>query len=50
MTPREASLKRNQKLVYSNLQDRRDRQKSKSKLGQLVRTSDIRSVLVEEIV
>ena len=34
----------NEKLVYSNLQDRRVRQQPKFKLGQLVRTGDIRRV------
>ena len=34
----------NEKLVYTNLQDRRDRQQPKFKLGQLVRTADIKRV------
>ena len=39
-TPNQASKKSNEKLVYTNLQDRRVKQQSKYKLGQLVRTSD----------
>ena len=42
MTPIQASKKSNEKIVYSNLQDRRVRQKPKFKLGQLVRTADIK--------
>ena len=44
MTPIQASKKSNEKEVYANLQDRRDRQTPKIKLGYLVRTSDIRKV------
>ena len=44
MTPNQASEKVNEKLVYSNLQDRRVKQTSKYKLGQLVRTADIKRV------
>ena len=44
MKPTNASKKSNEKLVYSNLQDRRDRQQQKFKLGQLVRTADIKRV------
>ena len=44
MTPNQASKKSNEKLVYSNLQDRRVRQKPKYILGQLVRTADIKKV------
>ena len=44
MTPVQASKKSNEKLVYSNLQDRRVRQTPKFKLGQLVRTADIKRV------
>ena len=43
MTPNQASKKTNEK-VYSNLQDRRVRQKPKFKLGDLVRTADIKRV------
>ena len=44
MTPIEASKKANEKLVYSNLQDQRVEQQPKYKLGQLVRTADIKKV------
>ena len=44
MTPNQASKKSNERKVYSNLQDRRVRQKPKFKLGQLVRTADIKRV------
>ena len=44
MTPVQASKKVKEKLVYSNLQDRRRKQKPKYKLGQLVRTADIKRV------
>ena len=44
MTPIQASMKSNKKLVYSNLQDRRVTQTAKFKLGQLVRTADIKRV------
>ena len=44
MTPIQASKKSNEKLVYSNLQDQRVKQKPKFKLGQLVRTADIKRV------
>ena len=44
MTPIQASKKSNEKLVYSNLQDRRDKQIPKFNLGQLVRTADIKRV------
>ena len=43
-TPFQASIKSNEKEVYSNLQDRRVRLKPKLKLGQLVRTADIKIV------
>ena len=42
MTPIQA--KSNERKVYSNLQDRRVRQQPKYKLGQLVRTADIKRV------
>ena len=45
MARSQASKKSNEKEVYSNLQDRRVRQKPKYKLGQLVRTADIKRVL-----
>ena len=44
MTPIQASKKSNQKLVYNNLKDDREKQKPKYKLGQLVRTADIKRV------
>ena len=44
MTPLQASKKSNETKVYSNLQDRRVRQKAKYKLGQLVITADIKRV------
>ena len=44
MTPTQASIKSNEKEVYSNLQDRRVRQQRKYKLGQPVRTSEIEKV------
>ena len=44
MTPNQASKKSNERKVYSNFQYRRDKQLPKYKLGQLVRTSDIRRV------
>ena len=44
MTLNQASRKWNEKEVYSNLQDRRVRQQPKYKLGQLVRTADIKRV------
>ena len=44
MTPNQASKKSNEREVYSNLQDRKVRQKPKFKLGQLIRTADIKRV------
>ena len=44
MTPNQAGKNSNEKEVYSNLKDKREIQKPKFKLGQLVRTSDIRKV------
>ena len=44
MTPVQASKKSREKEVYSNLQDRRVKQQPKYKLGQLVRTADIKRV------
>ena len=44
MTPVQASKKVNEKLVYSNLQDKRKKLDPKFKLGQLVRTADIKRV------
>ena len=44
MTPVQASKKVNEKIVYSNLQDKRRKLNPKYKLGQLVRTADIKKV------
>ena len=44
MTPVQASKKVNEKLVYSNLQDKRKKLNPKFKLGQLVRIADIKRV------
>ena len=44
MKPYDASKKSNKKLVYTNLQDRRNRQQPKIKFGELVRTADIETV------
>ena len=44
LTPLEASLKKNKKLVYLNLKENREVQKPKRKPGQLVRTVDIKRV------
>ena len=44
MTPIQASKKSNGKEVYSNLRDDRAKQKPKFKLGDLVRTSDIKKI------
>ena len=44
MTPIQASKKSNEKLVCSNLQDRRVKQTPKFKLGHLVRSDDIKRV------
>ena len=47
MTPIQASKKPSEKEVYSNLQDRRVKQQPKYKLGQLVRTADIKKVFIK---
>ena len=44
MKPIVASKKSNEKLVYSNLQDKRRKLNPKFELGQLVRTADIKRV------
>ena len=44
MTPIQASKKTNEKLVFSNLRDDREKQKPKFKLEDLVRTADIKRV------
>ena len=45
MTPIQASKKSNEKIVYNNLKDDREVRKPKFKLGDLVRTSDIKKVI-----
>ena len=44
MTPFQASKKSNERKVHSNLQDKRRKLNAKFKLGQLVRTADIKRV------
>ena len=44
MTRIQASKKSNEKLVYSNLQDKREKQTPKFNLGQLVRNVDIKKL------
>ena len=44
MTPNQASKKLNEKAVFDNLRDDRQKQRPKFKLGQLVRTADIKRV------
>ena len=44
MKPIDASKKSNEKIVYSNLEDKRKKLNPKYKLGQLVRTADIKRV------
>ena len=44
MTPIQASKKSNEKILYNNLRDDREKQKPKYKLGQFVRTADIKKV------
>ena len=44
LTPIQASKKSNEKIVYTNLKDNREVLKPKFKLGDLVRTSDIKKV------
>ena len=44
MTPIQASKKINEKLVFSNLKDDRVKRRPKFKLGDLVRTADIKRV------
>ena len=44
MTLIQASNKSNEKIFYSNLKDNREVRKPKLKLGQLVRTADIKRV------
>ena len=44
MTPNQGSKKSNEKLVYSNLQDKRKILNPKINLGQLIRTADLKRV------
>ena len=44
MTPIQASKKSNEKIVFDNLRDDRQKQRPKFKLGDLVRTADIKKV------
>ena len=44
MTPFQASKKLNDEEVYANLRDKREIRKPKFKLGQLIRTADIKRV------
>ena len=44
MTPTQASKKSNEKAVFDNLRDDRQKQRPKFKLGDLVRTADIKKV------
>ena len=44
MTPIQASIKSDEKIVYNNLKNNRENQKPKLKLGQLVRTANIKRV------
>ena len=44
MKPIDASKKSNEKIVHLNLQDRRIKQQPKFKLGDLVRTADVKRV------
>ena len=44
MTPNQASKKLNERKVYTNLRDQRVKQPPKFKLGQLIRTADIKRV------
>ena len=42
MTPIETSKKSNEKFVFSNLQNKREKQKQNYKIGCLVRTADVK--------
>ena len=44
LTPIQASLKKNEKIVVSNLQGKKDKRTPKFKLGDLVRTADFKKV------
>ena len=47
MTPIQASKKSNEKSVFDNLRDDRQKQRPKFKLGQLVRAADIKRVFTK---
>ena len=47
MTPNQASKKLNEKEVFSNLRDDRVKRQPKFKLGQLVRTADIKKSILK---
>ena len=47
MSPIQASKKSNEKIVYNNLKDKREIRKPKFKLGQLVRTADIKKSILK---
>ena len=49
MKPIDASKKSNEKLVYSNLRDERQKQRPKFKLGDLVRTADTNRVFSKAV-
>ena len=49
MTPNQPSKKSNERKDSTNLQDRRDKEKPKYKLGQLVRTADIKRVFSKSV-
>ena len=44
MTPNQASKKSNEKTVFDNLREDRQKQRLKFKLGDLIRTADIKKV------
>ena len=48
MTPNQASKKSNEKVVFDNLRDDRQKQRPKYKLGHLVRTADIKRVFSKD--
>ena len=50
MAPIQASKKAKEKEVYSNLRVDREKQTAKIKLGQLVRTADIRRVFLVKVI
>ena len=50
LTPIQASKKLNEQLVFNNLQNKRQKQKPKHKLGQLVGTADIEKVFSKVLV